>query len=132
MKILNKISKKVQWTDMEEKLISVCGIDCGECPARIATMEDDVAKLAEVAKQWTTDDMPLNAEDVVCDSCHGPRLFKWCTQCPTRACAVEKGNHTCADCEEYPCDKLNESWKMLGESAETFKANLDEIRGRRA
>jgi len=31
--------------------IGYCGIKCDECPAYLATKEDDASKLAEVAKQ---------------------------------------------------------------------------------
>ncbi len=57
--------------------IGYCGIKCDECPAYLATKEDDASKLAEVAKQWSSDEMAFTAEDVVCDGCQGPRVFKW-------------------------------------------------------
>ncbi len=115
---------------MDKNLITPCGIYCRECPAYGATRAGDPSKLAEVAAQWSTDEMKFGADNVVCDGCHGPRTYKWCMECPTRACSLEKGYRTCAECGDYPCDKLNEAWKMRGDEGVKVKANLDILRAR--
>jgi hypothetical protein len=114
---------------VEGKKIAYCGIDCGGCPAYLATKEDDASKMAEVAEKWSSDEMPLTAKDVVCDGCQGPRVFKWANECPPRTCGVEKGLITCADCGDYSCEKLENAWKMMGENGETAKGNLEDLRG---
>jgi len=42
-----------------------------------------------------------------------------------RECGLERNVENCAYCEDYPCEKLNNLWKML-ESGEA-KKNLDMI-----
>ena len=113
---------------VEAGKIGHCGIDCGGCPAYIATKENDASKMAEVAEKWSSEEMPLTAEDMVCDGCQGPRVFKWANECPPRLCGVEKGLNTCADCAEYSCEKLEAAWKMMGDSGEAAKKNLDGLR----
>lgn len=114
-------------SDNTEK-IGYCGIKCGGCPAYLATKKDDASKMAEVAKQWSSDEMSFTPEEVVCDGCQGPRVFKWANECPPRICRVEKGHHTCADCGEYSCEKLESAWKVMGENGEAAKKNLDGLR----
>ncbi len=108
--------------------IGNCGIDCSGCPAYLATKEKDTSKLVELAKQWSSDEMSFNAEEMVCDGCQGPRVFKWANECPPRMCGVEKGHNTCADCEEYSCEKLESAWKMMSDKGEAAKKNLDALR----
>jgi hypothetical protein len=109
--------------------IGYCGINCGGCPAYLATKEDNASKRAEVAKQWSSEEMSFTADDLVCDGCQGPRVFKWAKECPPRTCGVEKGHNTCADCGEYSCEKLESAWKMMGENGDAAKENLESLRG---
>ncbi len=113
---------------MVEANISFCGIDCGACPACLATQADDTEKLAEVAKGWTSEEFPLGADDVRCDGCHAERVAKFAPECTTRQCGLEKGVSNCAECGEYVCDKLEKHWGMLGEKTRaSSKAILDKL-----
>ncbi len=46
--------------------------------------------------------------------------MKFCETCQVRQCGMEKNVSNCAYCGDYPCDKLNEVWKMF-ESGEAKK-----------
>jgi hypothetical protein len=108
--------------------IAFCGIDCGVCPAFIATQANNPDKLAEVAQGWTSDALPLRPDDVACEGCHADRVAKFVTECPTRQCGLEKGVGYCAECGEYVCGKLEKQWGMLGEEIRTSsKATLDKL-----
>jgi len=114
--------------DASSKMIAFCGIDCGECPAYKATQTDDSEKLAEVAKEWSSDELKLGPEDVLCDGCHSERVFNWAHNCTTRLCGLEKDVENCARCDEYLCDKLEKQWGMLGEATRAAcKATLDDL-----
>jgi hypothetical protein len=110
------------------RIFAYCGLDCAECPAYIATQAGDEARLAETATQWSSDDYPVSAAEVPCDGCvqQGGRLFKWCRDCPIRACCIEKGYVNCAYCDDLPCDKLA---KAPPGTTERLLAMQQELRG---
>jgi hypothetical protein len=110
-----------------EKVIAMCGLICNDCPTYIATMKEDNEELRKIAEKWNSKDFPLKPEEVICDGCVvvDKRLMKWCNSCKVRECGLERNVENCAYCEDYPCEKLNNLWKML-ESGEA-KKNLDMI-----
>jgi len=56
--------------DTMEKMISRCGLVCTECPAYIATQEDDDKKREEVAELWSKQfKMDIKPKDVNCVGC---------------------------------------------------------------
>jgi hypothetical protein len=113
---------------MVEINISFCGIDCNACPAYIASQANDTAKLAEVVKNWNSEEFPLDDGDVQCDGCHAERVAKFVPQCTTRQCGLENGVENCAQCDEYVCDKLEKQWGMLGEETRnSSKSTLDKL-----
>jgi hypothetical protein len=83
--------------------ISVCGINCEECDARIATEKDDNNLREQVAKKWRTE---YNAQHITAEmiNCTGCRIegvkFGHCENCQIRKCAHEKGFSTCGECSE--------------------------------
>ena len=118
---------------MSEKLLSFCGIDCSVCPAYIATQANDIETLTSLAGEWFEGATDYSV--VVCDGCksaaEGGRIMKWCRECPTRACAIERELENCAYCADfnlesadYGCEKLLKVFEMSDEPRE----NLEEIR----
>jgi hypothetical protein len=109
------------------KMIAMCGLACDDCPAFVATLKNDNMEKERVAKMWSSKEFPLKAEDISCEGCATVRgkLMKFCDTCQVRQCGMERNVSNCAYCGEYPCDKLNNLWKMLG--AEQAKKNLDMI-----
>ena len=104
------------------KIIAVCGLACDDCPAFTATLKDDQLEKERVAKMWSSSEFPLKAEDISCEGCTTVKgkLMKFCETCQVRQCGMEKNVSNCAYCGDYPCDKLNEVWKMF-ESGEAKK-----------
>jgi hypothetical protein len=109
-------------------MIAFCGLDCGECPAYVATRQDDATKRQEVAKKWSSEEHPLKAEDINCDGCLtvDGRLIKFCLDCDVRSCGLEKNLENCALCDDYACVKLTKLWEMF--ESPNAKATLDGIR----
>jgi hypothetical protein len=110
-----------------EKMMAVCGINCSECPAFLATQANDDFKRKEVAEIWSKEfQASFKPEDINCDGCTAgkERLFGHCHGCEIRKCGREKQVKSCAFCEEYICSKLNEILGMVPQA----KANLEEIR----
>ena len=110
-----------------EKMIAVCGIKCNECPAFLATQENDDLKRKEVAEQWSKEfQVAFKPRDINCDGCTSgkERLFSHCLVCEIRKCGRKNQLKNCAYCTEYPCPKLNEWFRTVPQG----KAALDEIK----
>ena len=113
-----------------EKMISICGLTCSECPAFIATQKNDDEERREVAEKWSKEfKSDIKPEDINCMGCiaDSDKIFNYCKICEIRKCGKGKKVKNCAYCEEYACDKLSEFFKM----APMAKANLDDIRKNR-
>jgi len=110
-----------------ERMIAFCGIVCTECPAYIATQNDDREALERVAAQWSQQfNQPIAPEDCICDGCLAfeGRLSSYCHECKIRACAIERKVQNCAYCEDYPCQELESFFASTPEA----KATLEGIR----
>jgi len=108
-----------------KKLIAYCGIDCSQCPAYLATQSGDIKEIEKVAKEWSTETMSFEPEEIHCEGCNQDgQTFSWCSQCPIRICCREKSYENCAYCEEYVCDHLTMTFEKTPEA----KDRLDEIR----
>ena len=98
---------------MTGRIVAPCGIVCTDCPAYLATQANDLEKLQEVAEQWSSEDQPYEAKDLVCDGCFSNRVYTWCAECEVRECAIQKGYSVCSICSMYPCDRLNDVWNSF-------------------
>ena len=109
-----------------EKMIAFCGIICTNCPAFIATRENNDEKRREVAKAWSTPEYPLKPEDINCDGCltSDGRIISFVKACDIRKCGMERKVENCAYCVDYACEKLMKSHERSPEAKET----LEEIR----
>lgn len=109
-----------------DKMIAPCGRDCSKCPAFIATQNNDKEALVKIAiewsKKWKTEIKP---EGVTCDGCIGEgQKASYCSICEIRSCCTKREKETCADCEEYICEKLEKFFKHTPE----VKQNLEQLR----
>ena len=108
---------------MSEQMLSYCGIDCATCPAYIATQAEDIEKLTTLAGEWF--EGATDYSIILCDGCKSEdRIMKWCSECPTRACAIDHGLENCAYCEDYGCEKLLKVFELSDEP----RKNLERIR----
>ena len=108
------------------RVIAYCGLVCSDCPAYVATKADDPNAIERVAAQWREEyNAPtMTAESVWCDGCPGKegRKCAHCAECDIRACAVSKGYATCADCAEYPCERLGAFFGYVPQARTTLDA----------
>ena len=95
---------------MMNKLIAYCGLDCEVCEARTATLNNDDALRAKVAKRWSElNGVTITPEMIRCTGCRvdGVKTPYCDSICPIRQCALGKGVATCGACEEMEkCEKL--------------------------
>jgi hypothetical protein len=85
------------------KFISVCGINCAVCDARIATLNNDDNLRKATAENWKK---MYNAPDldpslINCLGCRQEGVkFAHCYECEIRNCAKAKNYETCGECSE--------------------------------
>ena len=110
-------------------MIAYCGLDCAECEAYIATQNEDYDALVGLAQKWGENHGTYyRPQDIECGGCRSDRLNEYCNTCGVRGCGLSHGFETCADCRDYPCDKLSQEWKAWNMADWTIaKAALDEI-----
>ena len=109
------------------KMIAYCGLVCTECPAYIATKEDDDTKRKETAEQWSEQfSTSIKLEDINCEGCVSSSevVFNHPKVCEIRKCGQTKGIINCAYCDDYICDILKNSL----DRDPNAKQNLEEIR----
>jgi hypothetical protein len=111
---------------MTTQLLAYCGLDCSQCPAYIATSENDTEKLKALALEWYGQEN--DATFCVCDGCTtGGRKNKHCLECGVRLCAMERGVINCAYCEDYGCETLTGLFQhipLAKENLELIRAGL--------
>ncbi|RJP84772.1 MAG: DUF3795 domain-containing protein [Desulfobacteraceae bacterium] len=110
-----------------KEMISYCGLVCNECPAYIATRNDDDQLRAKVAEQWSRQfGFDLKADDVNCDGCRSgsERLIGHCRVCAIRKCGMAHQVKNCAHCDDYGCNTLESFIKFLPHA----KSKLEQIR----
>lgn len=95
--------------------IAYCGINCSTCPAFVATQKQQEKVRMRIAKLWSDQEHEYQACEITCKGCHEPwgKKFRHCQDCEVRECARVKLLDTCADCNEYPCEKLLSLHKSL-------------------
>ncbi|MBU0927153.1 MAG: DUF3795 domain-containing protein [Spirochaetes bacterium] len=107
-----------------ERLIAYCGLDCAECPGRIATVNNDEALRAKTAAAWKAAfGFPLGPEGVNCLGCKADGVkIGHCGECGMRLCAVARGAEDCGACPEYAdCAKIGEFLAQVPDA----RANLE-------
>lgn len=109
------------------QLIAYCGLDCGKCPAYLATKNNDRKALEKTAAEWSERfKAEIKPEEIICDGCTSPtdRKNAYCSMCEIRLCCLKKSFKNCASCEEYSCEKLEKFLKGASEA----KENLEKLR----
>ena len=113
------LTKTDATTKKEKKMnemIGYCGSNCHGCAIYLATREQDPKKKREMRVDiaWNIKEhygWECKPEDVAdCDGCKTEtgRHFSG-GDCQVRKCARDKGLENCADCNEYPCEKLEKT-----------------------
>ncbi len=94
-----------------DEMIAYCGLTCTECPAYVATRDDDDDARRKIAAQWSKEfKAELKPEHINCDGClvMEGRHIGHCAVCEIRKCGVEHDVENCAHCADYGCQKIND------------------------
>ena len=108
---------------MADLTLACCGLDCSACDIYLA--HNDPAKAEwlaqEFIKKGRQDACP---EWFQCQGCRGPKETHWSADCWILACCTDKGIDHCAQCAEFPCDRLEEWGRGMthhGEAVQQLK-----------
>jgi hypothetical protein len=103
--------------------VAPCGLYCGVCVIYIAH-RDNNQKLKERLVGLYKGEIPgmgklpnsenLSVEDMKCGGCLSDELFMHCQQCEIRACTQEKGYTGCHECDEFPCEYIEDFPMPIG------------------
>jgi Protein of unknown function (DUF3795) len=110
-----------------EQIVARCGFKCDECMAYVANNHsyDDQVKVASAWSKYFGLEVP--ADKLRCNGCRGERCADHNlpeASCPISACVVERGMNTCADCIDFPCEKMESRMKGVEEVIARFRAGL--------
>ncbi|MEW6112446.1 MAG: DUF3795 domain-containing protein [Thermodesulfobacteriota bacterium] len=83
---------------INQALLSPCGLYCGVCGIYVAHREGN-----EKFKEKLAPVYGCTPEEIACDGCLGTTRFKYCQTCPIRSCAEGKSYEGCHQCNDFPC-----------------------------
>ena len=84
-----------------QELIAPCGVYCGVCPQMVAYKNNN-----ERLKEKLAVNYGLKPKDISCDGCTSDNPFILCASCEIKSCVQKKGIESCAECQEFPCDTI--------------------------
>ncbi len=102
---------------------SPCGLYCGVCAIYIAHRDKNqkfkdrlvaLYKGGVPGKGTLPGSENLSAEDIRCGGCLSDDLFMHCKQCEIRKCAQDKGYTGCHQCDEFPCQYIENFSMAVG------------------
>ena len=94
------------WAEEEfrnKNLMAPCGLYCGTCGVYIATRDNNTKFKTVMGNLYGT-----KPEETECRGCMQPDppecLYLYCQHCDLRKCIQEKGYYSCHQCDDWPCD----------------------------
>ena len=109
--------------------IGYCGLDCEQCDAYLATVNDDQDLREKTAKLWAElNHVPILPEHIQCEGCRADGVKTvFCEQmCEIRKCAVNKNVSTCGACADLEACLIVRS---IHENNPSAMENLQEVIG---
>ena len=104
-------------------LLSPCSLYCGVCAIHIAHRDNNL-KLKErlvslyqggtPGKGTLPNSDTLTVDDIHCRGCLSDDQFMHCRQCDIRKCAQERGLEGCHQCDDFPCDYIENFSMAVG------------------
>ena len=109
--------------------LAFCGNDCNVCPRLVATNSEDPELLREVAILWHRlgyRDTVVSPEEMACHGCQSQTHCRY----DIHSCVVQRNVLQCGRCDEYPCEKIEEAFKVTESFASQVDSLESEIRDR--
>jgi len=90
--------------DVDEKLLAPCGLYCGVCAVLIAHRDDNMKFKERLTGVYGLTD----PEQIRCKGCLSEERFILCESCLIRDCVEEKGIEGCHECDDFPCEYIDQ------------------------
>ncbi len=107
-----------------ENLIACCGLNCGVCEARTATISNDNELRIKTAEKWSVQyNTQITPNMINCNGCRQPgaKIGHW-DLCEIRKCVVSKNFQTCAECDRLgDCEIAKNLHQYVPEALENLK-----------
>ena len=104
--------------------IACCGDDCSFCPRYFTNLSNDKEKLKEIALLWKKIGWRNDINPLESLICHGCQTFIDQCEYNIRECCLEKKIQNCGKCDFYPCDKVENAFKITKLNTVKFKTIL--------
>ncbi len=90
---------------INEEWLAPCGLYCGVCGIMMADRDNNEKFRERLCAVYGT-----KPEDIRCKGCMAPEddVFLFCKSCPIKTCTSEKGYQGCHQCDDFPCDHINQ------------------------
>lgn len=87
-----------------KNMLAYCGLYCEQCSFKVAYDTQDMKHLEHYPKsdEWSQKVL----RECNCDGCKSDNCL--CGDCTMQPCAVGKNLDTCADCDSFPCEYIDE------------------------
>lgn len=114
--------------EVDKRLLAPCGLYCGVCAIQIAHRDGNEKFKERLVSVYGVD----SPEQIRCEGCLSEDRFSYCQVCPIRDCCANKGMDGCHQCDEFPCQLIENfplpvgkkvimravpTWKELGTEA---------------
>ena len=85
----------------KEEQVPPCGLYCGVCAIMYATRDDNQKFREKLAPVYG-----VTPEQIYCEGClaEDDKVFFYCRVCPVKSCTREKGYDGCHQCDDFPCE----------------------------
>ena len=96
--------------EINPNFLSPCGLYCGVCGVYYATRDNNDKFLQRLLDMYA-EKIPglenLTIDDLRCDGCLSNNPSFFCSACSIKDCTREKGYTGCHECEEFPCNYID-------------------------
>ena len=86
---------------VEKELLAPCGMYCGVCGVVIAYRDNN-----QKFKERLSTVYGCSPDDIICKGCLSDERFQYCEVCAIRSCVLEKSYEGCYQCDDFPCDHI--------------------------
>lgn len=91
--------------ELNHDVLAPCGLYCGVCAILIAHRDNNEKFKEKLIKVYYP--MTKTVEDIQCKGCLSDEcVAEFCRVCDIKKCVNKKNIKTCAQCDEFPCKRI--------------------------